>query len=116
MIYDNIRSACAAKHKTITEVLKTIGRSTGLTGNWKNGVQPRVDVLMDIADNLGITLDELCYGKEHFKETLRRENILTADELEWLSIFSAIPDDRRQVCVDFLRTHAAVPARENRTA
>ena len=102
-IYSYFKDACSKKGTSITHVLNECGRSNGNTGSWKEGSFPRLDVAMDIADYLGITLDELCYGK-NAKALYPNPN-----QREWLDIISRIPDDKQQMCKDFISTHAAVP-------
>ena len=121
-IYDAFKKACAYKNTTITHVLNEVGRSNGNTGIWKRGAFPRIDVAMDIAEYLGITLDELCYG-------LRYDAIMPVNKnerewldvlcnfpedkqdmlKEWLNIIGKIPEDRQKMCKDFLKTHLIEP-------
>ena len=81
MFYDNFKAACERKGTTITAVLADIGRASGNTGGWKMGKFPRLDIVMEIAEHLQISIDELVYG------------------------LGQIPEDRQQLCKDFLRTH-----------
>lgn len=106
-IYACFRAACAARGTNITTVLNAIGRSDGSTGAWKSGKYPRLDTVIAIAENLGISIDELCFGPAN------KARILTDDDREWLGIISRIPPERRQMCKDFLRTHMTVPEKYN---
>lgn len=109
--YENVRAACSRKGTTLTEVLKAIGRSTGATGAWKSGMLPKLDVAIQLADYLEISLDELVYGPEGIEKWFPEapQSELTGEQQEWLEILSHIPDDRKQMCKDFLRTHMVVP-------
>ena len=115
MFYDNIRSVCESKGTTITQALEAIGRSTGSTGRWKTGQLPTLTILMELADYLDSTLDELVYGHDAAMERLCRiQNVpvnltLTNEQKEWLELMDAIPESRRDACRDFLRTHEAIP-------
>ena len=62
MFYDNFKAACERKGTTITAVLADIGRASGNTGGWKMGKFPRLDIVMEIAEYLQISIDELVYG------------------------------------------------------
>ena len=62
MFYDNFKAACERKGTTITAVLADIGRASGNTGGWKMGKFPRLDIVMEIAEHLQISIDELVYG------------------------------------------------------
>ncbi len=110
MFYDNFKAACARKGTTITAVLAEIGRASGNTGGWKMGKYPRLDIVTEIADYLNISLDELVYGLERAPSAKSAQN----NELdsEWYEIISQIPEDRQQLCKDFLRTHmVSTPAK-----
>lgn len=103
-IYEQFKEACASRDTTITQVLIAIGKATGSTGSWKSGKYPQLDTVMEIAEYLHMSLDELCYGKEQMKAA-----VLSDDDQEWLYILSRIPADKREMCKDFLRTHMTVP-------
>ena len=70
-IYENFRAACKRNGTTLTEVLNATGHSSGSTGTWKQGRPPKLDIVMEIADYLHISLDELVYGKEAADEMSR---------------------------------------------
>lgn len=103
-IYEEFKDACRRKGFKITKVLSEIGCSTGVTGGWKAGQYPRLDIAMRIAEYLDISLDELCYGLEN-----SRCANLNESQREWLYIIDAIPSDKQEMCKDFLRTHAMMP-------
>lgn len=102
MFYDNFNEVCRQKGTTITGVLKALGKSTGSTGAWREGKFPKLDTVMEMAEFLGVSLDELVYGKTQF-------NALSDSEREWLDIIAHIPEEKQKMCKDFLRTHMVVP-------
>lgn len=99
MLYDNFRNACFSRGTTLTETLIEIGRASSGVGKWKSGAYPNLKITMEIADHLHISLDELCYGPERVG--------LTQEETKLLGLFRRIPEAKRQMCLDFLNTHAA---------
>ena len=103
MFYDNFKAVCKEKGTTVTTVLKEIGRSTGCTGKWSRGSFPTLDIIMDMATHLGVSLDKLVYNREHISASL------SESDQEWLDIISRIPEDKHNMCKDFLRTHMVVP-------
>lgn len=107
-IYDRFRDACASRGTNITTVLNELGKSDGSTGAWKAGKSPRLETAMEIAEHLGMSLDELVYGTGS-----SRAAMLTSEEAEWLAIFRRIPKERREMCKDFLRTHVVEPEVES---
>lgn len=108
MFYDNFKAACERHGTNITNVLKELGRASGNTGTWKIGGYPKLDIVMQIAEYLQISTDELIYGKGQAPYADTHKNELDIDE-EWVEIISHIPEDRQQMCKDFLRTHMVVP-------
>ena len=102
MFYDNFNEVCRQKGTTITGVLKALGKSTGSTVTWREGKFPKLDTVMEMAEFLGVSLDELVYGKTQF-------NALSDSEREWLDIIAHIPEEKQKMCKDFLRTHMVVP-------
>lgn len=105
MFYDNVKAVCKRKGTNVSAVLKGVNRSTGVTGQWKKGSYPSLDLAMDMANYLGITLDELVYNREPVP------SFPTGTQLdpEWIEIIAHIPEDKQQICKDFLRTHMVIP-------
>ena len=103
MFYDNFRDACRRKGTSVSAVLAEIGRASGSIGAWKIGKSPRLDTAMEIAEHLQISLDELTYGlgKAPYSGNIHNNEI----DSEWIEIISQIPEERQQICKDFLRTH-----------
>lgn len=104
MFYDNIYKICHDKGTTPTTVLKELGYSTGNVTQWKKGSNPNIELCVSIAKHLGVTLDYLV-TLEKTSET----NGLSASDQEWLNIIARIPEDKQEMCKDFLRTHMTVP-------
>lgn len=103
MFYDNFKTACESRGTTLTTVLKELHRSTGSTGRWKSGSYPTLDIVMELANYLNMSIDDLVYGSnEHSSDTEDNDH-------EWMYIISHIPNDKRNMCKDFLRTHMVVP-------
>ncbi|MDO4649756.1 MAG: hypothetical protein Q4B26_14020 [Eubacteriales bacterium] len=108
MFYDNFRAACERKGTTLTAVLREIGRASGNTGTWKDGRFPKLDAAMEIAEYLQISIDELVYGLGHSSTDKAHSGEFSIDS-EWVDIISHIPEDKQQMCKDFLRTHMVIP-------
>lgn len=106
MFYDNFKSACKRKGTNMTTVLSELGYSTSSTGSWKAGAFPRLDVVINIARHLEMSIDELVYGINDIPFGTRK-NEYTIDP-EWVEIISNIPEERQQMCKDFLRTHMII--------
>lgn len=104
MLYDTFKTVCKQNGTNLTATLKAIGRSTGLTGKWRAGSDPSLQIVMEMAQYLGISLDEMCYGKKYEPE-------IPEEQKEWLDIISQIPKEKHEMLKDFLRTHMAVPAK-----
>lgn len=104
MFYDNLRSVCSEQGTTVTTVLKELKMSTGSTGKWKDGSIPKIDTVMQLAEYLNVSLDRLVYGDQ-----AKRSTVSFPFDPEWAEIIAHIPEDRQQMCKDFLRTHMVIP-------
>lgn len=104
MFYDNICTICKEKGTTPTTVLRELGYSTGNVSKWKKGSIPNIDLALAIARKLDISLDYLITLKE-----FAPKNMLSISEREWLNIIAHIPENKHEMCKDFLRTHMVVP-------
>lgn len=103
MFYDNFKDACRRNGTSISAVLAAIGKASGSVGAWKIGKFPRLDTVMEIAEYLQISLDELTYGLGQAPYSGKTHN--NEIDSEWIEIISQIPEERQQICKDFLRTH-----------
>ncbi len=112
MFYDNLKAACARKKVSVTKMLIDIGRPTSLTGSWgKQGSSPSLSVLIEISNYLHVSIDELAFGREeHIKRVAEDEKPL-AEQMEWIDLISLIPENKKQMCMDFIRTHIVTPKR-----
>ena len=103
MLYDNFKVVCARYGTNITTLLKNINRSTSLTGKWRSGSSPSIEIVQEMAAYLGITIDEMVTTNPPAQQGI------SEGDLEWLHIISHIPKDKHPMCKDFLRTHMVEP-------
>ena len=99
MFYDNMKKICSDKGVYPTQVMKDLGFSPGNISKWKNGSTPNIDLCVAIAHYLGVSLDYLI----ELKGTPYSE--LSDSDRELIDVFSRIPESKRQICIDFLKTH-----------
>ena len=104
-LYENFRTACKKRGTNITNVLAAIGKPSSSTGSWKKGQYPHLDTVLAMAKHLDMSLDELVYGEDAIDNRLKKYEQYT----DWMEIIDRIPEDRQEMCKDFLRTHMAVP-------
>lgn len=103
MFYEDMYRVCQEKGTKPTIVLRELDMSTGNISKWKGGTSPTVDVAIKIADHLGVSLSYLCHPSDVV------EIKYPAEYAEWIEVIDRIPDDRKAMCLDFLKTHMAVP-------
>lgn len=58
MIYENIAKRCMEKGISIMQLEKSCHLGNGTISGWKNG-NPRLDLLIKVAEYFGISVDEL---------------------------------------------------------
>lgn len=118
-LYDNMRDACKRHGTSITTVLANTGHSTGITGGWKNGSPPKFDIFEDVANYLGVSLDELAYGQDYVNAqrdvwiTQHSATALTDEELEWVHLLRQIPKDRRDAVMLSIRPLVEEPTKND---
>ena len=94
MFYERLRELCKQNHTTVSAMLAELGLSTGSTGNWKKGQLPKGDVLMQIADYLGTSIDFLVYGGYKYN--------LSDEEKHLLELYHITPERAKyKVVCDF---------------
>lgn len=65
MFYDNLACLCDLRGTTPTTVGKECGISANAVSNWKSGkTSPNSDIVIRIAEYLGVSTDYLLLGKE----------------------------------------------------
>lgn len=60
--YENLYDVCKKKRTTPCAVLLSIGMSKSNATKWKRGLTPRLDVIIKIADKLGVSPATLIKG------------------------------------------------------
>lgn len=63
MFYERLKFICDKKNLTPTKVVKELGLSTSKVTAWKNGSNPKADIILKIADYLDCSVDYLL-GRE----------------------------------------------------
>ena len=71
MFYDNLKAICDNKGLKITPIVAECGGAKGSITNWRNGAIPNSDIVIRLAERLGVTTDSLLLGSD--KCTLSRE-------------------------------------------
>ena len=59
MFYETLREACTDKGTSPSAVVRALGMSKSNVTEWKKGKSPRLDVVIKIANHLGIKAAEL---------------------------------------------------------
>lgn len=54
MFYEHLKAVCKQKHTSPSAVCLALGMSKSNVTNWKNGMWPRLDVVMEMAKVLGV--------------------------------------------------------------
>ena len=86
VFYDNLRAACSLRGTSVTAALKKLGISTGNGTNWKNGVTPSLDVIVQFSELLDVSIDYLVLGKNV------TVSMLSADEQELISTYRILSE------------------------
>ncbi len=84
MFYDRLKIACKNAHTTVTATLKAIGVGTANGTYWKNGSAPSSDIVVKLAEFLGVSTDYLLLGKKETKMEI------TPDAVELISAYNSV--------------------------
>lgn len=86
------------------ELAEAIKAKPGTVSGWnKPNRNPSSEYIVAIAQFLNVPIYYLLTGKDD------SEAILSKEDLDWLDIIHQIPEERRDMCKDFLRTHMVIP-------
>ena len=103
MFYDEMYRVCTERGTKPTIVLRELDMSTGNISKWKSGACPTVDVAKRIAKHLNVSLSYLCSPEDIVEVKYPKEYS------EWIAVIDRIPEDRKPMCLDFLKTHMTIP-------
>lgn len=87
MFYERFIQLCKDNNEKPTNVLKSIGVSSGNLNNWKNGTSVKSDILVQLSEHFNVTTDYLL-GKE--KNEFTKLNV--AEKL-LLKMFNSFSDE-----------------------
>ena len=85
MFWDVFYAICKEKGTSPNAVCKAIGLSNAAATGWKNGTQPKLDVLVKIADYLEISIDHLA-GRSVAP-------LQAQSESEWITLCEGLSDE-----------------------
>jgi transcriptional regulator with XRE-family HTH domain len=75
VFFDLLDSICKENGTTVTAVLVAVGLSKGSIRNWKNGVLPKYQTRLKIANYLGVPVERLMTEQEIEEEKKQHEQI-----------------------------------------
>ena len=64
VFYEQLQKACKMNHTSVTAALKLLGIGTANGTYWKNGSSPSSDIVIQLAELLGVSTDFLLLGSE----------------------------------------------------
>ena len=85
MFYQQLQSACKKANTTVTATLRSIGLGTANGTYWKHGSMPSSEVVVQLAEFLGVSTDYLLKGEE-------QQPTVSADEKELLDYYKELDE------------------------
>ena len=94
MFYERFIQLCEDNNEKPTNVLKSIGVSSGNLNNWKNGASVKSDILMQLSEHFNVSIDYLLGKTEN--TTIKSSN----DTLELVKMIESLSlVDRSKIVV-----------------
>lgn len=86
------------------ELAEAIGTTRATVNGWrKSNRNPSSDLIVPIAQFLHVPIYYLLTGEDEPEVAISKE------DLDWLDIIHRIPEERQDMCKDFLCTHMVIP-------
>lgn len=89
--YTRLKSICVSKNTSISAILTKCGYSKSYGTNWKNGVIPTIDVIVNLAKQLNISVDYL----------LGIDTPAPKDETNLLNTYRCLTENGKKQVIDF---------------
>lgn len=91
--YESLKSACKDRHVSMTGMLEDLGRSPGCLSSWKSGSFPHINMVIEIANYLNMSLDDLVFGTTSAKAPI--DDVI-------LDCYYSLPSEYREVALNML--------------
>lgn len=101
VFFDNLKAACRANKTSPSALVLSFGMSKANVTNWKNGGLPSPDVLLKIADALGVSVDYLL-GNEQKKPATKSDEL----DAEIMAIVSQMTAEQKAAFLAGLKSFA----------
>lgn len=94
MFYERFIQLCENNNEKPTNVLKSIGVSSGNLNNWKNGASVKSDILIQLSEHFNVSIDYLLGKTEIMNDKLSDDTLELVKMIDRLSLI-----DRSKVIV-----------------
>lgn len=94
MFYERFIQLCENNNEKPTNVLKSIGVSSGNLNNWKNGASVKSDILIQLSEHFNVSIDYLLGKTESMNDKLSDDTLELVKMIDRLSLI-----DRSKVIV-----------------
>ena len=114
MFWDNLKSVCDEKGIRVTPLLEELDIGTSALHRWQNGGNVNSNILIKIADKLGVSTDLLLYGKEKTSHASDEQNVFsgaTQEDLDMFRLYMSLPQQSKLLCRTYIKaSHDQVTA------
>lgn len=99
MFYDNLKAICKAKKTSPSAVALAVGISKSNVTRWKSGQTPKMENIASMAEYLNVNIYDLI-DKE---KPAIKDDELSKDELEFLTMYRRLSPEQKKVIDDLAR-------------
>lgn len=104
MFFEQLDMICKKQNTSVTSVINAIGLSKGNIRNWKNGITPKYETRLAIANYLGISIDLLLTDDEKKQQSSSSLDI-NINDIRYAAYkeLEDVDEDEIKDVIDFIR-------------
>lgn len=106
MFWDNLKAVCDEKGIRVTPLLTELDIGTGAIHRWQSGGNVNSNILIKIADRLGVSTDLLLYGKEKTPPAAVEQNVFSdasQEDLDMFRLYMSLPQSSKLLCRTYIK-------------
>ncbi len=101
---DNILHLCEQKGEKLTPLMKQLNLSPGNVQRWRDGATVNSEILLKFSDHFKVSVDFLLTGREYIHANEYKNQNISLEERELLSMFRSLPENLQNMCYAYIKS------------